>query len=115
MIHTTTNAGLHDFVGQRVLSRYVKPGMRAADLGAGPGAMAARLQALGCDVVAMDRSADGFEGSLRHVSLDFDHPNFAEDLGLWLANFERCEEMLSGSPHAQRLLWIRFPRASNSS
>jgi 2-polyprenyl-3-methyl-5-hydroxy-6-metoxy-1,4-benzoquinol methylase len=81
MIHTTTNAGLHDFVGQRVLSRYVKPGMRAADLGAGPGAMAARLQALGCEVVAVDRTADGFEGNLRHVSLDFDHPNFAEELG----------------------------------
>jgi 2-polyprenyl-3-methyl-5-hydroxy-6-metoxy-1,4-benzoquinol methylase len=81
MIHTTTNAGLHDFVGERILSRYVRPGMRAADLGAGPGAMAARLHALGCEVIAVDRTADGFEGNLPHLSLDFDHSNFAEELG----------------------------------
>ena len=81
MIHTTTNAGLHDFVGQRVLSRYVRPGMRAADLGAGPGAMAARLRSLGCEVLAVDRSAEGFQANTPHMSLDFDHPNFAAELG----------------------------------
>ncbi len=81
MIHTTTNAGLHDFVGERVLFRYVKPGMRAADLGAGPGAMAARLRALGCEVTAVDRNANGYESDLPHVSLDFDQPNFAAELG----------------------------------
>lgn len=81
MIHTTTNAGLHDFVGERILTRYAKPGMRAADLGAGPGAMAARLRTLGCQVTAVDRNANGYEASLPHVSLNFDQPNFAADLG----------------------------------
>jgi 2-polyprenyl-3-methyl-5-hydroxy-6-metoxy-1,4-benzoquinol methylase len=81
MIHTTTNAGLHDFVAERVLSRYAKPGMRAADLGAGPGAMAVRLRTLGCQVTAVDRNANGFEAALPHVSLDFDQPDFAGELG----------------------------------
>jgi hypothetical protein len=31
MLHITTNSGLHDFVGERVLARYVRPGIRAAD------------------------------------------------------------------------------------
>jgi 2-polyprenyl-3-methyl-5-hydroxy-6-metoxy-1,4-benzoquinol methylase len=81
MLHTTTNSGLHDFVGERVLARYARPGVRAADLGAGPGAMAARLQSFGCDVVAVDRDANGFEARLPHISLDFDQPDFASPLG----------------------------------
>jgi 2-polyprenyl-3-methyl-5-hydroxy-6-metoxy-1,4-benzoquinol methylase len=82
MIHTTTNSGLHDFVGERVLARYARPGVRAADLGAGPGAMAARLRSLGCEVVAVDRDSNGFEAEVPHVSLDFDQPDFASQLGL---------------------------------
>src|SRR5262249_30897339 len=81
MLPTTTNNGLHDFVGDRVLTRYVRAGMRAADLGSGPGAMAERLHSLGCDVLAVDRDAKGFEAQLRHVSLDFDQPDFASKLG----------------------------------
>lgn len=81
MLHTTTNSGLHDFVGERVLARYARRDVRAADLGAGPGAMAARLQSLGCEVVAVDRDASGFEAQLPHVSLDFDQPDFASQLG----------------------------------
>lgn len=82
MLHTTTNSGLHDFVGERVLASYGRPGVRAADLGAGPGAMAARLQSFGCEVVAVDRDANGFEAQVPHVSLDFDQPDFASQLGL---------------------------------
>jgi len=41
---TTTNSGLHDFVGERVLARYARPGVRAADLGAGLEPWAARLR-----------------------------------------------------------------------
>jgi 2-polyprenyl-3-methyl-5-hydroxy-6-metoxy-1,4-benzoquinol methylase len=81
MLHTTTNSGLHDFVGERVLARYARSGVRAADLGAGPGAMAARLQSFGCDVVAVDRDANGFEAQLPHISLDFDQADFASPLG----------------------------------
>jgi 2-polyprenyl-3-methyl-5-hydroxy-6-metoxy-1,4-benzoquinol methylase len=82
MLHTTTNSGLHEFVGERVLARYARSGVRAADLGAGPGAMAARLHALGCDVLAVDRDANGFEAPVPHASLDFDQPDFASQLGL---------------------------------
>ena len=66
--HTTTNSGLHEFVADRVLSKFAAPGIRAVDLGSGPGAMAARLRALGCEVLAVDRSADGFEADVRHVA-----------------------------------------------
>jgi 2-polyprenyl-3-methyl-5-hydroxy-6-metoxy-1,4-benzoquinol methylase len=86
MIHTTTNSGLHEFVSERVLTKYAHPGVRAADLGAGPGAMAARLRSMGCDVLAVDRNSEGYEANLPHVSLDFDQPDFATHLGL--ASFE---------------------------
>jgi len=81
MLHTTTNSGLHEFVGDRVLARYARPGVRAADLGAGPGAMAARLRSLGCDVIAVDRDAEGFEAEVPHIPIDFDQPDFASQLG----------------------------------
>jgi len=80
MPHTTTNSGLHEFVFEQVLRRYAHDGARAADLGAGPGAMAERLQSLGCDVVAVDRDARGYEAKLPHVSLDFNQPDFASQL-----------------------------------
>jgi 2-polyprenyl-3-methyl-5-hydroxy-6-metoxy-1,4-benzoquinol methylase len=82
MPHTTTNSGLQDFVGERVLLRYARPGIRAADLGAGPGAMAARLRALGCDVLAVDRDSNGFAAEVPHVCLDFDQADFAAQLGV---------------------------------
>ena len=81
MLHTDTNSGLHDFVGELVLARYAGPGVRAADLGAGPGAMAARLQSLGCEVVAVDRDSKNFEAQVPHLSLDFDQADFASRIG----------------------------------
>jgi 2-polyprenyl-3-methyl-5-hydroxy-6-metoxy-1,4-benzoquinol methylase len=81
MLHTNTNSGLHDFVGECVLVRYARPGVRAADLGSGPGAMAERLRSLGCDVVAVDRDSKGFQSQVPHVSLDFDQPDFASQIG----------------------------------
>lgn len=78
---TLTTGGLHEFVVAQVLSRYGRQGVRAADLGTGPGAMAVRLSALGCDVVAVDRDAVGFEAKLPHMTLDFDQPDFASKLG----------------------------------
>jgi 2-polyprenyl-3-methyl-5-hydroxy-6-metoxy-1,4-benzoquinol methylase len=82
MLHTTTNSGLHEYVEQQVLSRYVPAGKKAADLGSGPGAMAQRLRSLGFDVVAADRSANGFEAGLPHVTVDFNQLDFASQLGL---------------------------------
>jgi 2-polyprenyl-3-methyl-5-hydroxy-6-metoxy-1,4-benzoquinol methylase len=80
--HTTTNSGLHEFVAERVLSKFARRGIRAVDLGSGPGAMAVRLQALGCEVLAVDRSAHGFEADVRHVALDFDANDFASQIGV---------------------------------
>jgi 2-polyprenyl-3-methyl-5-hydroxy-6-metoxy-1,4-benzoquinol methylase len=81
MVHTTTNSGLHGFVGERVLATYVRRGSRVADLGTGPGAMALRLRALGCEVLAVDRDAHGFEGDVPHRSVDFNQPDFASQIG----------------------------------
>ena len=80
-LHTTTNAGLHEFVAGRVLARYAHPGVRAADLGAGPGAMSERLLVLGCDVVAVDRDPAGYAARPPFLALDFDQPDFASRLG----------------------------------
>jgi 2-polyprenyl-3-methyl-5-hydroxy-6-metoxy-1,4-benzoquinol methylase len=81
MIHTTTNSGLHDFVGNNVLTRLVRPGLKAADLGSGPGAMAVRLAAMGCDVLAADLTKNGFAAGLPHVTVDFNQADFASLLG----------------------------------
>jgi 2-polyprenyl-3-methyl-5-hydroxy-6-metoxy-1,4-benzoquinol methylase len=43
--------------------------------------MAARLQSLGCAVVAVDRDSKGFEANVPHVSLDFDQADFASQIG----------------------------------
>ena len=90
-MHTTTNKGLHEFVAEHALARYARPGIRAADLGSGPGAMAARLHSFGCDVLAVDRNAEGFEAGLPHVALDFDQNDFASELGL--ASFDLVTAM----------------------
>ena len=82
MIQTATNNGLHDFVADRVLPRYAKKGIRAADLGTGPGGMALRLQSLGCEVLGVDRDARGFEAGVPHIALDFNQPDFAAQLGV---------------------------------
>jgi len=81
MIPTTTNSGLHDFVENNVLARLVRPALRAADLGAGTGAMSARLAAKGCDVLAADLTKNGFAAGLPHVTVDFNQPDFASLLG----------------------------------
>jgi 2-polyprenyl-3-methyl-5-hydroxy-6-metoxy-1,4-benzoquinol methylase len=78
---TTTNSGLHAFVSDRVLSRYAGAGIHAADLGTGPGAMAERLRALGCDVIGVDRTSMGFAVDVPHISLDFNQPDFATSVG----------------------------------
>ena len=37
MLHTTTNSGLHDFVGERVLARYARPGVQGVNRSANDG------------------------------------------------------------------------------
>jgi 2-polyprenyl-3-methyl-5-hydroxy-6-metoxy-1,4-benzoquinol methylase len=81
-MHTTTNTGLHEFVAERVLRRCARDAIRVADLGSGPGAIAAQLHSFGCNVLAVDRTAQGFEAGVPHFALDFDQNDFALQLGL---------------------------------
>lgn len=80
MPHTTTNSGLHEFVGERVLARYAGTDVRACDLGAGPGAMAARLKSMGCNVTAADRDNMDFAAGTPHVLVDFNQADFASKI-----------------------------------
>lgn len=81
MPHTTTNSGLHQYVKEHVLSRYARKGVRAADLGSGPGAIAAQLQQFGCEVIAADRDASDFAVALPHIVVNFNQTDFASVLG----------------------------------
>jgi 2-polyprenyl-3-methyl-5-hydroxy-6-metoxy-1,4-benzoquinol methylase len=56
LIRPITPGGFPEFVGDAVLSKFVQPGSKAVDLGTGYGAMAERLQNMGCDVLATDLS-----------------------------------------------------------
>jgi 2-polyprenyl-3-methyl-5-hydroxy-6-metoxy-1,4-benzoquinol methylase len=94
MLHTTTNSGLHAFVADRILKRYARAGMRAADLGTGPGAMADRLQSLGCEVLGADMSDNGFEANLPHAIVNFDQPDFASQLGTKKYNLVTAIEVI---------------------
>lgn len=66
--------GTHERVVETAL-RYVSPGARALELGAGSGALAERLQAAGLRVTAADLRND-FELGTEFVQLDFNDPNF---------------------------------------
>jgi len=82
MLQTATPRGLHEFVVASVLARYARPGARAVDLGADPGAMTERLHALGCDVIPVDCDPAAYKGDLPLVTLDFNQPAFASQLGI---------------------------------
>jgi 2-polyprenyl-3-methyl-5-hydroxy-6-metoxy-1,4-benzoquinol methylase len=81
LLETTTNAGLHDFLVAKVIPRFIRSGMRAVDLGAGPGALAARLHSLGLDVTAADINPDSYQAAMPFVQADFNQPDFAARLG----------------------------------
>lgn len=81
MLPTATPVGLHAFTAN-VIARYAKRGSRLADLGAGPGAMGERLQSLGCEIIAVDRSRELYSGKDRFVLQDLNSRDFAVQLGL---------------------------------
>jgi SAM-dependent methyltransferase len=80
-LKTTTMAGLHDFVVEQVLVRFVKPGERAIDLGTGSGLFATRMKALGWDVMGADKNASGFGAELPFQEVDLNDPGFSKQLG----------------------------------
>jgi 2-polyprenyl-3-methyl-5-hydroxy-6-metoxy-1,4-benzoquinol methylase len=80
-LKTTTMAGLHDYVANEVLPRFVKPGERAIDLGAGSGAMAMRMQKLGWDVTGADLNVAGFKAPLPFLPVDLNDRGFSQMLG----------------------------------
>lgn len=63
-------------VATQGIAGYARPGIRAFDLGAGPGARCQRLQALG-EVVAVDRGANLYPSSHPLVAPDLNHNAFA--------------------------------------
>jgi 2-polyprenyl-3-methyl-5-hydroxy-6-metoxy-1,4-benzoquinol methylase len=76
-----TLGGLHDFLFERVLPTYLAPGISVADLGAGTGALAQRLQNAGCEVVPVELDVRGFEADIPCVPLDLNDTHFAQTLG----------------------------------
>src|ERR1700688_553972 len=76
MVREWTPIGLHQFVGESLILRYAKPGLKAIDLGSGGGAMADRMHSLGCEVVSADLSAKGYEAKLAHITIDLNQPDF---------------------------------------
>lgn len=81
MIRAKAVSGLHEFVAAEVLSKFAGSGKRALDLGTGRGAMAERLQMMGCEVLAADLFRGDYEAQIPHITIDFDQPDFATNLG----------------------------------
>ena len=77
-----TVGGLHEFLIERVFPRYVTPGKRAVDLGAGSGALGMRLRALGLEVVCVNIDEQNFLAPLPFICLDLNDPYFADRIGV---------------------------------
>jgi SAM-dependent methyltransferase len=76
-----TVTGLHEFIVTKALQRFSPMAGPALDLGAGSGALAARLQNLGWDVQAADMNASEFRADVPFLKLDLNQPDFASRLG----------------------------------
>jgi len=80
-LKTTTMPGLHEFVVDKVLARFVKHGERAIDLGAGSGLLATRMKALGWEAMGADKNAAGFAANLPFQKVDLNDSQFSRQLG----------------------------------
>src|SRR5579885_1943892 len=78
---TTTAPGLHDFLFESVLPKYLVRGEKILDLGSGPGSLTARLLRAGWDVTAADAILPELSVGTRFVYSDFNRENFARELG----------------------------------
>ena len=64
-----------------MLPRFARPGQLAVDLGAGSGALAVRLRALGWETRAADINERGYEADVPFAKVDLNDPRFAAQLG----------------------------------
>jgi 2-polyprenyl-3-methyl-5-hydroxy-6-metoxy-1,4-benzoquinol methylase len=80
-LRTTTMAGLHDYVANEILPRYVRAGEQAIDLGAGSGALAMRMQKLGWKVSGADMNVAGFHAPLPFFPVNLNDRDFSRTLG----------------------------------
>jgi SAM-dependent methyltransferase len=81
VMHERAAPGLHEFVAEAVIPRYAKRPGRCVDLGAGAGAMSARLDQAGWDVVAVDRDVEDFMVDVPIERADLDDGGLADRLG----------------------------------
>lgn len=75
-----TVPGLHDAAIACVRDR-LAPSLKAVDLGTGSGAFAARLESLGCDVIACDADPGPYAARSPFRRIDLNRHDFASDLG----------------------------------
>lgn len=73
---------IYDFVAARIRQDFASPGFAAADLGAGAGLMATKLESIGYNVVAVDRTNTDYAAASRHIIVDFDDEDFASTVGI---------------------------------
>lgn len=104
MLETTTNPGLHDCVMEEVRRRSA-PSRRAVDLGAGTGALAVRLRALGLETTAADINPSGYKGDVPFVKIDLNDRNFASYLGVEVFGLVTAVEVLEHVESPINFLW----------
>ncbi len=80
LLEERTIGGLHDFLLTSIFPKFVERRKRVVDLGAGSGALALRLQALGLDVVAVDSQPERFRAPVPFVNLNLDEADFSSQL-----------------------------------
>jgi len=75
-----TAPGLHEYLMERLLTRYVKPGDKVCELGAGSGAAAMRIASLGAEVTACDALVPAAP-PVPFIAIDLDRDEAVEKLG----------------------------------
>ncbi len=83
----------------------VKPLQGALDLGAGTGALAVRLRALGWETTAVDIDSTGYKADLPFVQIDLNDRDFASRLGVGTYGLVTAVEVLEHVESPINFLW----------